>query len=76
MQIFKISCIAQFFRKLVQYPKLKKFGVFENSGHVTYLQIYEFKNLRIYDVLNELLNYQEKACFLLIQDYYSRQSRQ
>ena len=25
-----------------QYPKLKKFGVFENSGHVTYLQIYEF----------------------------------
>ena len=37
------------------YPKLKKNGVFENSGHVTYLQIYEFKNLRIYDVLNELL---------------------
>ena len=35
------------------YQKLKKFGVFEKFGHVTYLQIY---NLQIYDVLNELDN--------------------
>ena len=35
-------------------PKIKKFVVFEKFGHVTYLQICKFKNLQIYDVLNEL----------------------
>ena len=37
-----------------QYQKLKNIVVFEKFGHVTYLQICKFKNLQIYDVLNEL----------------------